>query len=92
MHILTSQTCGTHKATIHSDKATGCRPLYRATCTEGDRGAARAVVRKHFGEAASATVAEAICPDHIKSLVGDYFSCPRRKQIFRIWTFNPRAK
>ena len=92
MFILTSQSFDTNKAAIHSAPENGCRVLYRATCTSGELDAARAVVRKYFGEAAAASVRPVTSPEEIRTLTGDSFDSPRRKQVFGVYAFNPRAK
>jgi hypothetical protein len=92
MFILTSQTFDTNKATIHSAPESGCRVLYRATCTSGELYAARAVVRKYFGDAAAESVRLVTSQEEIRSLTGNYFDNPRRKQVFGVYAFNPRAK
>lgn len=56
MIILTQQSGGTNTAQIRTSKDQGFKILYRASSTESEFGAARAVVRKYFGEKASATV------------------------------------
>ena len=89
MTVLTSYTSATYKARIVSSKELGCKTLYTATSTMGHRQAAAAVVRKWFGEASAATVAEVADPSVIRSLLGGYFQDPLRKQVFAIWTFTP---
>lgn len=92
MVILISQTFDSFKAAIHSEPETGCRPLYRASCTSGPEHAAKAVVRKYFGDAAAETVRQVKDAAEIAALTGDYFANPKRKQVFDVWAFNPRAK
>lgn len=90
MFITTSQTAGTHKAAVRS--SADHRVLYTASCTAGDESAARAVIRKNWTPAAAATVREMTDPEEITLKIGDFMRSPQRKNIFRLWTFNPAAK
>lgn len=92
MTILTHQTSGTNKAQIRSSLDRGFRPVYMATCTESECRAAKNVVLKNYGYAASQTVRQVTDAAEIKSLVGDFFKDPKRKQVFNVWTFNPQAR
>lgn len=92
MVILTSSTFDSFKAAIHSSPENGCRPLYRASCTSGPEHAAKAVVRKNFGDAAAETVRQVTDKREIYALTGDHFKDPKRKQVFDVWTFDQKAK
>lgn len=92
MTILTSYTSACYKAQIRSSPYFGFQQLYTATCTESERGAASAVVAKNFGFAAAKTVRQVTDAAEIKQLCGDYFRSPQIKQVFNVWTFNPKAR
>jgi hypothetical protein len=92
MIILTSETAGTYKAQIRSDLATGFKQLYTATSTSSELFAARAVVRKWFSEAAADSVQRVKDGDEIKRLTGDFFQDAKRKQVFEVYSFDPKAK
>lgn len=89
---LTSSTGYTNKARLHSSPTTGFTLLFTATCTESERGAACAVVAKSFGYDAALTLRQVKDATEIKTLVGDFFLSPKRKQVFNVWTFDQRAK
>jgi hypothetical protein len=89
MTILTSFTSGCHKAQIRSSLAAGFRKLYTGTSTESDGRAARNLVAKYFGTLASVTVREVTAKSEITALIGNFMNDPQRKQVFRIWTFEP---
>lgn len=91
MTILTSQTSGTNKAQIRSDLSKGFRKLYTATSTESEASAARAVVKKWFGEAAASTVRQVKDSTEIRVLLGEFQKDPQRKQVFNVWTFDHRV-
>ena len=90
MIIITQQSGGTNTAQIRTPKNRGFKILYKASSTESEGAAARAVVRKWFTEAAAATVTrvpnEQIA-DHVPS-------DPKRRRCnpVAVWTFNPQAK
>jgi hypothetical protein len=90
MIIITQQSGGTNTAQIRTPKQRGFKILYKASSTESEAAAARAVVRKWFTEAAAETVArvpnEQIA-DHVPT-------GPNRKRCnpVAVWTFNPQAK
>jgi hypothetical protein len=90
--ILTSQASGTNKAQIRQRLEAGLTPVYTLTCTESEFGAARNIVLKYYGEAAAGTVRQVTDATEIKALVGGFFDDPKRKQVFSVWTFNPRAR
>jgi hypothetical protein len=90
MFITTSYTSATHKAAVRSSATH--KVLYTATSTESEESAARAVVTKNWTSAAAKTVRELNDPREINDLIGDFMRSPQRKQIFRLWTFNPSAR
>jgi hypothetical protein len=90
MIILTQQSGGTNTAQIRTEKDRGFKILYKASSTESERAAARAVVRKWFSEAAAETVTRVPneqIPDHVPS-------APNRRRCnpVAVWTFNPQAR
>lgn len=92
MTILTSYTAATYKAQIRGSLSLGFRKLYTASSTESDERAAKNVVLKYYGYASSQTVREVTDAQEIRELIGDFFKSPQRKQVFRIWTFDPKAR
>lgn len=90
MIVLTQQSGGTHAAQIRSSQDQGFKVLYRASCTESDAAAARAVVRKYFGDPAAATVQRV--PD--KDIGRHVPSTTTRKRCnpVAVWTFTPKAR
>lgn len=90
MFITTSYTSATHKAAVRSSATH--KVLYTATSTESEESAARTVVAKNWTDAAAKTVRELKDPKEIQQLVGNIMSNPQRKQVFRLWTFNPNAR
>lgn len=92
MIILVSNTFATYKAQIRSSRSAGFKVLYSASCTSGADHAARAVVRKWYGEAAAETVAALKDPAAIREHIGDFNSDPKRKQVFEYFTFDDKAK
>lgn len=92
MFILTSQSGGTHKAQIRSSQTSGFRQIASASSTESDASAARAALRKAYPPAAVETLREVRDASDISALCGDFFKSPRRKQVFRVWSFNPNAR
>lgn len=90
MFITTSYASNTHKASVRSSATHAV--LYTATCTASEEGAARAVVSKYWTDAAARTVREMTDADEINRTIGDFNHSPQRKQVFRLWTFNPAAK
>jgi len=89
MIILTQQSGGTNTAQIRTDKDQGFKILYRASSTESEGAAARAVVRKFYGEKAAATVAR-IPNNDIPLYVP---SGPNRRPCnpVAVWIFNPQV-
>jgi hypothetical protein len=90
MIIITQQSGGTNTAQIRTEKDRGFQILYKASSTESEEGAARAVVRKWFSEAAAKTVERVPneqIPDHVPS-------DPNRRRCnpVAVWTFNPQAR
>lgn len=92
MIILTHQTSGTHKAQIRTSAASGFKQIVTATCTEGERGAALAALRKAYPPKVVETLREVRDATEIRKLCGDFFKDPKRKQVFTVWTFNPNAR
>jgi hypothetical protein len=90
MFITTSYTSATHKAAVRSSATHAV--LYTATSTESEESAARAVVSKHWTDAAARSVRELTDPEEINRAIGDFMKSPQRKQVFRLWTFNPAAR
>jgi hypothetical protein len=91
MFITTSYTSnGTHKAAIRS--SADHRVLYTATSTSSEEAAAKAAVAKNWNHASAQTVRELTDPAEIRLIIGDFQRSPQRKQVFRLWTFNPAAK
>jgi hypothetical protein len=90
MIIITQQSGGTNKAEIRTEKNRGFKILYKASSTESEEGAARAVVRKWFTEAAAKTVTR-IPNEQIAEHVP---SNPNRRRCnpVAVWTFNPHAR
>lgn len=91
MIIITQQSGGTNTAQIRSDKDRGWKILYRASSTESESAAARAVVRKYFGAPAAATVEQIPneqIPDHVPR------DNKRRRPCnpVHLWNFNPQAR
>jgi hypothetical protein len=91
MIILTSSTKATNKAQIRSMPATGFKKLYTASCPKSELCAAKSVVRKWFGNAPAESVSQLTDADQIRQLTGDFFNDAKRKQVFNVWTFNPKA-
>lgn len=92
MTILTSYTSSTYKAQIRSSVTAGFKQLYTATCTMGQRQAAQRVVEKSFGFNAAQTVRRVTDPAEARALVGKFFAVPNGKQVFALWTFDPKPK
>lgn len=92
MTILTSQTGGTNKAQMRTSAASGFKQTFTATSTESEAAAARAVIRKAYPEKAVETLREVRDADEIRTLCGDFFKDPKRKQVFTVWTFNTNAR
>jgi hypothetical protein len=90
MFITTSSTSACYKAAVRS--SADHRVLYTATNTMGEEQAARAVVRKYWTEAASKSVREITEAEECRLAIGDFMRSAQRKQVFRIWAFNPSAK
>jgi hypothetical protein len=91
MFITTSYIAnGTNKAAVRSSATHAV--LYTASSTESEQSAARTVVQKYWTPAAAQTVREMTDPAEINSKIGDFNRSPQRKQVFRLWTFNPAAK
>lgn len=88
MTILTHQTSGTHKAQIRTSAARGFKQTATATSTESEASAARAVLRKAYPPGVADTLREVRDAEEIRSLCGDFFKDPKRKQVFRVWTFD----
>jgi hypothetical protein len=89
MIILTQQSGQTNTAEIRTEKDRGFKILYRASSTESERSAARAVVRKYFGRAAAETV-ERVPNENIADHV-PVANNRRRCNPVAVWNFNPRA-
>lgn len=87
MIILVSYTSATYKAQIRSSFERGLQPIYTATCTMGEEQAAKAVVRKYYGDAAAETVRQITDPAELQKHIGDFKSNPQRKQVFTYWGF-----
>lgn len=87
MIILVSYTAATYKAQIRSDVSRGFKTLYTATCTGGEIQAARAVVRKYFGEESAASVRQITDSAEVNRATGDFKRDPQRKQFFTYWGF-----
>jgi len=91
MFITTSYLAnGTNKAAIRS--SADHRVLYTATSTESEESAAKAAVAKNWNQAAAQIVRELTDPEEIRSTIGDFQRSAQRKQVFRLWSFNPSAK
>lgn len=88
MTILTSETARLYKAAIHSDLLTGFKKIYTASSKNGEEEAAVLVVRKNFGDRAATTVREVRDASEIAERVGRFFKDPKRKQVFRVWSFD----
>lgn len=87
MTILTSYASGTYKAQIRSSLENGFRQLYAGSCTMGEAAAASQTVAKYFGYDAAKSIREVKDRSEIDSLIGKFMDDPKRKQVFRIWTF-----
>jgi hypothetical protein len=92
MTILTSYTSATYKAQIRSSVATGFKQLHTGSCTAGERQAAQRIVAKWFGDDAAQTVRRVESSTEGRALVGKFFDDPKRKQVFTVWTFEPKPK
>jgi hypothetical protein len=92
MCILTSYTAATYKAQIRSSPKLGFKQLYVGSCTMGERQAAQHIVRKWFGDDAAQTVRPVTDRAEAANLIGDWGQAPTRKQVFTIWTFDPKPK
>ena len=92
MTILTAQTAGTNKAQIRTSAESGFKQTATATSTESEASAARAVLRKTYPPKVAETLRQVKDAAEIKSLCGDFFKDPKRKQVFNVWTFNPNAR
>lgn len=87
MIVITQLSGGTNTAQIRSSQEQGFKVLYRGSCTESQEGAARAVVRKFYGERSAKTVARV--PDQDIRLHVPATDEPRRKRCnpVQVWTF-----
>jgi len=92
MIILTSYNAVTAKAQIRSSAASGFKQLYTGSCTSGERQAAQRIVQKWFGDDAAQTVRLVKSSTEGSALVGKFFDDPKRKQVFTVWTFEPKPK
>ena len=90
MIILTQQSGGTNTAQIRTHKDQGFRILYRASSTESEGAAARAVVRKYFGAAAAATVQRV--PTHEINQHVPSANNRKRCNPVLVWTFNSTSR
>ena len=89
MTILTSFSSSVYHAQIRSSLDRGFKKIYSGTSTESERSAARNLVQKYFGVCTASTVSEVHDPAEIHSLIGNFMDSPQRKQVYRIWTFEP---
>jgi hypothetical protein len=91
MIILVSYTAATYKAQIRSDVSRGFKTIYTATCTGGEIQAARAVLRKYYGEEAAASVRQITDRHEVSKATGDFQRDPKRKQVFTYWGFTHKG-
>jgi hypothetical protein len=96
--ILTSTSPKSTKATIHGPIELGFKRKFQRTSGVTSRdlsieeSTARDLITKFYTPAAAASLRQITDPQEIRELVGDHFQDPQRKQLFNVWTFNPRAR